>query len=478
MAKPRRSRTKRILQNAFSLSGAEILSRFFTWLTILYLAREWSLAYYGQYALAVNWITLFAGFSGLGLNGLAIREVSYSKGLTSKFLRNITLLRTLLSLVLILVLALIAWGLDYEATLRAALVVLSLRLLLDAPASAYTALLQAHERMGVQGLVSVGSAFLRAAAILGVVLLGGGMVGVGWVWVVVAAFSCLALWRMGAHLGWGMQWRRFRWPEAWAILVQSVPFASFGIFQMFYYRIDSILLKGFSGNEAVALYDVAGRLLFVVFMVSDHFGVSTLPALSAAQDDPRDMGRMALRSLKALLLLGLPLTVGGVLLADPLMTLLFGEKYAASGPLFAVLSLSILFHFATKPFVNILAIRNPASLTLIFSCLLAVNLVANFYAIPRWGPMGAALVWVGCEVLLLLVTVWPARRSFPTPGASFYRGLMGAAAAAALMGLAIHWDPRLYWLVLGPVVYAGGLLLFGALDRNDRSSLRFLLGRR
>jgi hypothetical protein len=47
--------------------------------------------------------------------------------------------------------------------------------------------------------------------------------------------------------------------------------------------------------------------------------------------------------------------------------------------------------------------------------------------------------------------------------------------AAGLMGAGIYFDPRLYWLVLGPVVYGLGLYLLRALEPEDWQSLRAVL---
>jgi O-antigen/teichoic acid export membrane protein len=471
-------RAKRVLLNTFSLSGAEALSRLLTWVAILVLARSWDLERYGQYALAVNWVALFAGLTGLGLNPLAIREVAYDRKRTRPYLRTITLLRTGLSLIFVLAAVVLGPLMGYEVLVRGALVVLSLRLLFDAPASAYGALLQAHERMGLQGAVTVASAFLRTVGILLAILVGGGILPVAWVWVGVGAFSWAAFWVMGNRLGWRMEWSKFRWEEPRRILTAALPFAAFGAFQMAYYRADGILLKSLAGNEALALYDVAVKVLFVVFLAADLFSVSTLPALSAARDRRQEMGRLALRSLKALILIGAPLGVGGFLLGDGLMTAFFGEKYAASGPVFSVLSLAILLHYAVKPPINLLAVKEPSKLTGLYLGLLTASILGNLWAIPRWGAMGSAWVLVGCETLSLLAAYGLSRRYFQRPGRGFLRGAGVVLLCAFLMGLAVHWTPGLWGLVLGPAVYGVLLVLLKGLDREDRNTLRSVFARR
>ncbi len=471
-------RARRITLNTFALFSSEILARFFTLLTVFYITRHWSRDYYGQYCIAINWVTIFAAISSLGLGSLATRDVAHDKGLTSFYLRNIIFLRTVLSVLFVAALAVLGPLLGYEPVLRLALVVLGLRLIIDAFSSAFATLLQAYELIALQGIVNLAGAFLRMVGIILVVYFGLSMIGACWIWVGASTFSLFALWRIGWGRGWLAKWNRFHWAEAVQTLKNSIPFAAFGTFQMLYYRVDSVILKSFAGNEAVALYDVAGRLLFVTYMLADHFGVATLPSLSANQDISKDMGRLATRALKALTFVGMPLTVGGVLLSRPLMGLLFGSQYMASGPAFAVLAISLIFYFVMRPCLNLLAVKNPIILTYIFLAIFLANVVMNFLIIPRWGLMGAAVVSTACEVLLAILCGWFTRRFFQTPSKSFYRGMAACFLSSTLMGFGIFMDPRLYWLGLGPLVYGLALFLMGGLDSDDWASIRSILGRK
>jgi O-antigen/teichoic acid export membrane protein len=468
-------RARRAARNSLSLTGAEVFSRLFTWLTVLFLAHHWSRNDYGQYATAVNWVTIFSTLTGLGIGVLAVRDVAKDKSRSDYYLRNIIATRVWTSVFFAIVLIFMGRVLHYEPLLCVAMGVLGLRLLFDAPGGGYIILLQAHEKMTYQGMISLAAAFLRMAGVVAVVYLGGRIVSACWVWVAVSALSLIALIAIGRRQGWSLQWSQVRWMEAWDILKRSIPFAAFGTLQMLYYRVDSVILKNYAGNESVALYDMAGRLLFVVFMISDHFGISTLPSFSAAREHSSDLARLATRSLKLLVLMGLPLTVGGFLLASPLMALMFGPSYEAAGPAFAVLALSIFLHFATKPSINLLAVKAPARLTEVFFWLFFLNLAANFFAIPRWGLMGAAVVSSLCEVVFFVWVLWLMRHYFKFSEFGFPRGLMSGVLASAAMGLGIYWSPGLYWLVLGPLVYGGVLYFLRGLNPEDKASLRSIL---
>ena len=465
IVKQTEGRARRVTWNVLSLSGSEAVARFFTWITITYTARHWiDVAAYGQYATVVNLVSVFLAFGDLGLSGFTIREVARQKDRSDFFLRNVMALKLFFGLTYYVVFQVVAWVLHYEEVLRWAMLVMGLRLVLDAMASPFTNLLQAHELMGRQGLISMTSSFIRMLGIILTVHAGGGLVGVCWVWIGTGVFSLTASWAVGFRKGWKLQWGKIRPVEAWALFIQAIPFAAFGTLQMIYNRVDSLILKSLSGNEAVAYYDVASRFIFVVFMLSQIFGAALLPALSSARDESDDFQRIAARALKALAFLGLPIAVGGCLLANPLMTLLFGWKYAPAGPAFGVLIPSVFFFFMSRISVNILAIKNTGNLIKIYLSLSVLNIVLNLLLIPRFGFMGASWASLICSILEWLL-VFFFSNAYLGKALKFFIGRRFGASllAVLLMGLGVYADPRLYWLGLGPLVYGLGLYFFGGM---------------
>ena len=175
--------------------------------------------------------------------------------------------------------------------------------------------------------------------------------------------------------------------------------------------------------------------------------------------------------------LGLPIALGGCLLADPLMVFLFGVKYALAGRAFKVIVPSTLFFFVSRVSVNVLAIKDALQLIKVYAFLAIINIAANLILIPWFGFMGASWASLGCTVLESALGIWLIRNYLGGALAlTFWRRLGGALLATALMGLGIYFDPRLYWLALGPLVYGTGLFLLGGLEAEDVASLRSVLG--
>lgn len=470
------NRTRRITRNTLFLYGSEAAARLFSWATLAFLWRHWPSGTYGQYALAVNWASILAIFGELGLNVLVVREVAHKKEQAIFYLRNATFLRLAFSLAILAALIGIGSAFHYEAILRVGLAIMGIRILVDSASGGYIYLLQAHEQMGFFSFTNILSAAIRLLGIVLVLLGGGGVLGACWIWVVASVAAFLALSLKAHRQGWKHRFSELKPGESLSVLKQSLPFAAFGAFQQLYYRVDSIILKGLSGNEAVGFYDAASKILFVVLTLSQIYGMAVFPVFSSLRDNGEEFNRLAMRSLKFLYFLAVPITVGGFLLAGPLVRLVSGDNYMPSGPLFAVLALSIFPYFISNFYSTILAVKSAKRLNLQFFFLFTLNILLNFLLIPRIGTVGASWATVLCEFFGLGLGFYLARPYLRRiDWRSLARPAWAALLSAALMGAGVWFSPRLYWLGLGPLVYGAGLFLFKGLEREDREALRLIL---
>ncbi len=463
-------RARRIIHNTLLLFGSEKAAQLFSLVAFIFLTRYWDVQTYGQYALIKNWVAIFATFSDLGLNSLTIREVARKKGLAGFYLRNVMGIRSVFSIVLVAALAIFGVVLHYEPIVQVGLVLMGCRIIFDCLAGAYVYLLQAHEKMGIQGGVVVLGSIIRLGGLVTVFFLGWGLWGACGVWTLASLVALVVLVLIGRKKGWKLELSRLNWVEIKATLVQALPLAGFWSFQMLYFQVDTVLLKSLSGNESVGFYDAAYTLLRSTLTLSQLFGLSVLPAFSASKN-PKDFGKLALKSIRLLIVIGVPISIGGMLLSDRLLTFFSGEKYLPSGDLFRVLVLSVVPFFISNVYINVLTVKNPKMLNIVYFSLFVLNVGINFLFIPQWAAQGAAWATVLCEIVGLawgLGLIWkylPAERTL-----SLVRALVGSLTAAALMGVGIYFSPELYWLILGPVVYGLGLYFFSALEPEDQKS--------
>jgi O-antigen/teichoic acid export membrane protein len=471
--KPTESQARRITKNTFFLSLSEIAARFSTWALIAFLGRTWAVSLYGQYAVALNWVAIFAVASELGLNALTVREVARRKNKSTFFLRHVLVIRSSFSFLFWGLLIGISIALHYEPLLTLAMGVMGLRLILDSMEGGYIYLFQAHQEMGPYALVNILCAAIRLIGIILVVLAGAQLIGASSIWVVASMVGFLAMMMLGRKRGWKPGFSEYRVDDSWQVLRMAFPLATFGALQTLYYRVDLVILKSLSGNEAVGFYDMATRILLVAISVSQLYSQAIYPVFASLQDKPGEFGKLAFKCGKFLFFLGLPMAVGGYFLAGPILVLIAGPRYAPSGPAFAVLSLSILPFFIHNIYVDVLAVKNAVKLNSQFVLLLLLNIFLNFIFIPRWQFVGAAWATVISDYVGVFTGFALAVPYLQKMGrVSWAWPLMASLAAAFLMGLGLYYSPHLYWLFLGPIIYVTGLYLFKGLDQDDWAGLR------
>ena len=472
----KRDRSRRIAHNFTFLALSDLVGRLSTWGLVAYLGRHWTVSLYGEYSVAVTWVGIFAVLGEFGLNALAVREVAHRKGKTSFYLRHVMVIRASFSLLFWGLLIGISLLLRYEALLTLAMAVMGLRLILDSLEGGYIYLFQAHQDLGPYSFAKVLGALVRFVGIILMVWAGTGLVGASSVWTIASGFSFLTLWTWGSRRGWKPAFHRYRLSDSWGVLRMAIPLATFGALQTLYYRVDAVILKSLSGNEAVGFYDMATKVLIVVLSVSQLYSQAVFPVFASLRDKPRDFGRLAFQCSKVLVLLGLPMTVGGFFLAEPVLRLVGGPQYGPSGPAFAVLALSILPFFVANIYVDVLAVKNTARLNLQFVVLFVLNVLLNFLFIPRWQFVGAAWATVFCEYAGVLLGFYLAAPYLKKMGkVPWQKPLTASTLACGIMGLGLFYFPHLYWLLLGPIVYAIGLHFLGGLDGEDRANLRSIL---
>lgn len=462
----------RIARNTLFLTLSDAAARLSTLVLIIFFGRMWEASLYGQYAVAVNWVAIFAVASELGLNALMVREVAHRKHQASFFLRHVLVIRSAFSFVFWALLIVIAWGLHYEGVLILAMGVMGLRLILDSMEGGYIYLFQAHQEMGPYSLVNILCAAIRLVGIVLVVSAGAQVVGAGSIWVVASAVGFFAMMTLAHRRGWRPDFSKYQMADSMKIFRMAIPLAAFGTLQTLYYRVDSVMLKSLSGNEAVGYYDMAMRVLLYVLSISQLYSQAIYPALASVRDKAAQFSGLAMNGSKVLFMLALPMTVGGYFLAGPMLTLICGPRYAPSGPAFAILALSILPFFAANIYVDILAIKDTTKLNLQFAFLFILNVGLNYLFIPRWGIEGAAWATVVCEYLGVVTGFYLAGR-FLRPGglSELLKPFVVSVVSCGVMAAGLILWPGLHWLILGPIVYGAGVLLLGGVDRRDWESL-------
>jgi O-antigen/teichoic acid export membrane protein len=146
--------------------------------------------------------------------------------------------------------------------------------------------------------------------------------------------------------------------------------------------------------------------LAATFVVWQVFTVE-LPRLSArAHDDPVGVEAAAARLARIATLVAVPVGLGGILLADPLLSHVLGEQFAAvRSPLVPALA-TLPFAGVTALATQVAALRfRPEIRVRATGIGVLVFLAAAFVAIPQWGATGGTVAFLAGTVATVLASV-------------------------------------------------------------------------
>jgi len=274
------------------------------------------------------------------------------------------------------------------------------------------------ERMGWVGIARTSRSGIYAVLVL--LLLKpldgfGGWPGYRWVPVMFLVAYAASMWIMALGVG---QWlSRPVWPDfagwsEWRRRLAATGPIGAGLLTMRVLLNIDILMLGFLAVPAVVgSYAAAAKIIFVLLIAVEVLWRALLPRLSRLwRLSPALFRNQYNLYLGCVLALFMPVAVGGHLLGERLMTLLYDDEYPGAGNIFQVLSISYAL-LAVGQFCGnglIACDRQRAYFPpLVVSAGLAV--LATGWLIPRHGGLGASYAMLTAHASLLLMTAWISR---------------------------------------------------------------------
>ncbi len=456
------------------------MSRLIALVTVFATAASLLDARFGDFNTVVTVTALVAPvFLDLGFNILYQREGARTPSEIERYLQNLMSARLILAVIALPVLALALYFLKLSDLLIPGYVLM----VLTSYANLLRYTLYALQRLGFEAVaIVIESLLLLGLTLYGAVFNHFGVAYFLWAYVAMYAFDCVFFSVLLRRL----KIARFRWRFEPALLRQwfwmGLPFAVTFVLTTLYWKLDVPLLKLFKSSAEVGWYSFAYKpfeaLLFVPITM---LGV-VLPVLAVYQRSSLDRLRLAVAMFfKALLMLGWPLSVGVVVLAQPLAGLWSGF-FPQSVPALRILALAYTFAFVNNAFIGALTvIDRQATYAKAAGASLVVNLVLNLILIPPFGYIAASWTTVVTEIVLVAAGWWLTERhlgKLHLAAASWRPLLAGVAMGAALYPLRnVQGDSVLLVVLLGIAVYAAAILLLKAMTSEEIQFLRSALRR-
>ena len=465
---------RRVAKNSLLPMIANLTSRLvsfgFAIITVRILGAEGQ----GKYGLAVVVIGYFDILTQFGLNALLTREVAADRSKGNFYLSNTIVLRLLLWLASLPMIAAYIYLMKLPWDTALAIILFAVMLVPSNLAQALSSVFNAYEKMEYPAAVTIITTVLQVALGTTVLLAGWGIVGLAATSIAVnLATVIMFLYPLSTrffrpHLEFSAQ-------ACKQMMVQSYPLMINHLLATVFYKIDAVLMKPLIGGEkadaALGYYSTAYKFIDGLNIIPSYLTMAIFPLMSRYARETNDALRRAyILSLRLLVILALPLSVGTCLLADRIILISFGAKMLPqSGQ-----ALAIVIWFLPFSFINsvtqyaLIAVNQQHYLTRAFIIGAVFNVVANVLLIPRYGFQGAALTTVLSEIVLFVPFYYSVRKNITTlPFAElFWRPVV----ASVVMGGVIWLLRDASLLLVTPaamLVYAVMLLALGALTQED-----------
>jgi O-antigen/teichoic acid export membrane protein len=186
------------------------------------------------------------------------------------------------------------------------------------------------------------------------------------------------------------------------LIREAIPYGISDFLVLIYMQADVTLVTLLNGSAAAGIYSPASGLVNALFIIPSSIYLLIIPILSRQFVKNPNVIQLLNRILTigfACLGLGLCLCVG--FLGEPLIHLLLGDKYQLTASLLVILSPLLLIKSLSFAWAAILVTIGWQKQRLIPQAIsAAVNILLNIWAIPIFGVLGAAIVYVFTEIVL------------------------------------------------------------------------------
>lgn len=289
-----------------------------------------------------------------------------------------------------------------------------------------------EERAAAVGLQQVGTAaLLILLALVNLVVLRTGLIGLLWALLASSGCSALALpWLFG---------RRLRPVIRWRHIADSIPYAApilLGYVAYFILnRVNTIILQRHVGLAEIAIFGLAQQLSLIVSISGAAFGKAVQPAVFGASAEQAQQVLNRAARAQQLSLFGIASVL--IIFAAEIVHVIGSTRYRTDSLTVAILVTgSCLYSFSLVSNTSLLYHRRPR--TSLLTSLAGALMSASFglLLIPRYHIEGAALATAIASMGTSLLSDRLASR---LSGFSFLRPMLATALAGALLAVLVQW---------------------------------------
>ena len=321
---------KRLSKNLLSLFSADIARRLFGFISVAYLARILGKEGFGAVNLGFAVLAYVMVLSAAGYPTLGTKKIA--QGESPELVGNVIGSRLIATIVVLLVVVFTVLTAVQNTTIAWLIILFSCAVL---PQIFFVDwFFQGKETLGIVSAARVIQAFVYLAVILIFVRTINDIL---WVALGSVAGECAASALLFVRFRMVHRTVRIHIKPSLQLLKQSLPLAVGIVLTTLLINYPSLALGILTTTSNVGTYSAASKLVYFLMMGDRILVLLLLPASARKySDSPEIFNHMLTDALRWILLISLPIAVGGMLIASKLIAIIYGAEYYSSVSVFQV----------------------------------------------------------------------------------------------------------------------------------------------
>ncbi len=450
-----------IVKNAFWLSLSQVGGRAIRAFAIIYVARMLGTSEYGVFSYAIGLAGFFTLFADIGINSVLTRNAAQKPEQARAYFATAFWMKVVLLILTALAVIFIAPSFSNIPGATALMPLVAMIVVFDNLRDFWSAYFRSQEKMEREAFITMLTNIAIAIFCVGILFYSRTAYAITYAYVgsvLVGSLAGFVLLReefVRIVANFKMEYAKEILDAAWATAI-------IGLLGSFMLSLDVVMLGWLTNSTAIGLYSAAQRIIQVLYMIPTVIASAIFTALSraVALRDEETQKNLMEKSMAILFSVAIPLTIGGIMLGEPLMRAVFGTAYLPATLTFQIFMATILFVFPGTLIGNfILANHKQRDVALYVGTAVLMNVALDYALIIPFGIAGCAAATLIVAAGFNSIMNRFAQRILPFR--LFYH-IKTPLIASIVMGLADYWFMTIGMHIM-PIVLLSILIYVAAL---------------
>jgi len=462
------SLNRKIAHNSVIQLSGKLISLVLGLVAMMIMTRYLGQEQFGYYYTVIAFLQFFGILVDFGLTLTTVQMISDPNRNISKVMNSLMSFRVITALGFLALAPLVVWFFPYNVYIKLGVLITVASFFCITVIQSLTGVFQQKLKMLKVTMAEVIGRVVLVAGVALTVYLEQSIYWVFWSITIGSIVNLLIVFfQSRKYIQWRLEFDWLIWKE---IMSRSWPIALSISFNLIYLKLDSIILSVTHSSSEVGLYGATYRVIDILTMLPAVLMGLVLPVATRyfVEKKKEELFNLLQKSFDALIVFAVPLVLGTMVIAVPLMEFVAGREFSASGDMLKVLILASGAIFVTTlSGYAVVAVKKQKTMMWGYLVAAVITLAGYLYFIPRHGYWGAAWMTVFSEVMIMVwttVLIYKTIKFFPSLK-TFFRTLI----PAIVMTGVLYYVRDLHALLLvliSIVVYFPLLYMFGGIRKQ------------